>query len=436
MKPHEPLRGRVSAPGMPTTGRELLARLATVAIPLTVYLLGFRYVGSGDTRPAELLPIALLRGQGFDLSRLIDPAEKYPYWYHRVGDRLVSSYPVLPGLLNTPVFMVAHLAGVDVYEQRLKLSMISSSLITSVSVLFMYLCLERLCARRRSAFGLAMIYAFGTCAWSVASRGMWQHGPSLLFLSAALALLVREGPRAAAWSGLFLGLAVVDRPPTLALVAPLVVFVLLRHKEARLRFAALAAVPLLLHAVYAAEYLGSPFALGYWNAYPEVSNFRGNPLVGLPGLLVSPSRGLFVFSPIYLFALPGMAISLRDRRRWPIAPYLLAGAILLVLLYSRWSMWWGGHTFGYRYLIETLPGLTIFLAIAWEERIAASPALRSAFALSVVWSFGVHALGAYLQPSGFNQKMDENPSVLWSVRTSEIVMSTRKAFSAFGWERR
>jgi hypothetical protein len=412
-----------------------LAGFATFAIPLTVYLLGFRYVGSGDTRPAELLPIALLRGRGFDLSELVDPAEKYPYWYRRIGGRIVSSYPVLPGLLNTPVFVAADLAGVDLYEQRLKLSMISASLISALSVFFMYLCLERLCARRRSAIFLAMVYAFGTCVWSVTSRGMWQHGPSLLFLAAALALLLRESPRTAAWSGLLLGLAVVCRPPNIVLVAPLVLFVLLRRRGADPLFAALAAIPFLLHAVYAAAYLGSPFATGYWNAFPEVANFRGNPLVGLAGLLVGPSRGLFVFSPIFLFAALGAVISLRDKRRWPIAPFLAAGTVLLVLLYSRWTTWWGGHTFGYRYLIETLPGLMIFVAIAWEERVTHSRALGTAFALCLTWSLGVHALGAYFQPSGFNQKMDENPSVLWSLRTSEIAMSTRKALAAFGFRR-
>jgi hypothetical protein len=411
--------------------RSALVLAATFLIPFGVYLLGFRYVGSGDTKPAELLPIALLRGRGFDLSGLIDPNERYPYWYHRVGERIVSAYPVLPGLLNTPVFFAADRAGVDLAARRERLSLISSSILSALSVLFLYLALTRICARRGTAFFLAMVYAFGTCVWSVASRGMWQHGPSLLCLTAALALLLREDPREAAWSGLFLGLAVVNRPPNAALVAPLVLFVLLRRKGARGLFLALAAVPFVLHAAYARAYLGSPFASGYWIAYPEISNFRGNPLVGLPGLLVSPSRGLFVFSPILLFAVAGAAIALRDRRRWPIAPYLAAGTGLLVLLYSFWFSWWGGHTFGYRYLIEALPGLMVFLAIAWEERIARSRALAAAFALCLAWSVGVQVLGAYFQPSGFNQRVDEDRSVLWSVRGSELPLSLEKAMSAF-----
>lgn len=420
---------------MGARSRTALRPLAAFLIPLGVYLLGFRYIGSGDTRPAELLPIALLRGQGFDLASVIDPNEQYPYWYHRVGERSVSAYPVLPGLLNTPVFLVADLAGVDLAARRERLSMISASLISALSVLFLYLALERLCASKRTAFFLAMVYAFGTCVWGVTSRGLWQHGPSLLFLTAALALLVRESPRAAAWSGLFLGLTVINRPSNVVLVAPLALFVLLRRQGARGAFVALGAVPLVLHAIYASVYLGSPFSTGYWIAYPEAANFRGNPLLGLPGLLVSPSRGLFVFSPIFLFAVAGAAIALRDRRRWPNAPFLAVGIVLLVLLYSFWSTWWGGQTFGYRYLIEALPGLMVFLAIAWEERIGRSRALKAAFALCLAWSVGVQALGAYVQPSGFGQRLEEGPSALWSVRESEIVLSVRKVASSLARSR-
>ena len=43
------------------------------------------------------------------------------------------------------------------------------------------------------------------------------------------------------------------------------------------------------------------------------------------------------------------------------------GTILLLMLYSKWLMWWGGWSFGYRLLIEMLPGLMILLAIFWEK---------------------------------------------------------------------
>ncbi len=410
--------------------RSALLPLAAFLVPLSVYLLGFRYVGSGDTRPAELLPITLLRDGDLDFREFVDPAEPLPYWYRDIGGRVVSSYPILPGLLNVPVFAVADLAGVDLGLRRDRLSLISAAITSALSVLFLYLCLDRLNSRRRTAFLFAMVYAFGTCAWSVTSRGLWQHGPSLLFLTAALWMLLRATPAAVAASGLLLGFAVVNRPTNFLLALPLAVAVWAKHRRAMPAFLGLAAVPLVLRSVYAATYWGSPWSLAQANTVPEVAHFGGNPLVGLAGLLVSPSRGLFVFSPVFLFV--GLVIGpvIRRWREDPVALALLVGALALVLVTSSWTIWWGGHSFGYRLLIEALPALTVLGARAWEEQVRWRPGLKAVFVACVVWSVVVNGLGAWFQPSGFNQRMEEDPSVLWSIRDSEIAMMAQKAMAA------
>ncbi len=343
----------------------------------------------------------------------------------------MSSYPILPGLLNVPVFAVARAAGIDLYAHRERLSLITASVLCAASAFFLFQALVRIGSRRRDALALALLYAFGTCVWSVASRAMWQHGPSVFLLTAALWLLLREDRASAAASGLLLSLAVVNRPTNLLIAAPLVLFVVRRRRDALPLFAALAGVPLLLHAAYTSVYLGSPVSTGYWNPIPEIANFRGNPFVGFAGLLVSPSRGLFVFSPFFLFAIAGAAIAIRRPGKWPIAPYLAAGSILLVLFYAKWSTWWAGHTFGYRYLIEATPGLMVLVAIAWD-RVRTRIAWRVVFLVCCVWSLCVQALGVRYQPSGFNQRMDQDPSILWSLRDSEIAMSTRKALAELG----
>src|SRR5207247_10839248 len=65
---------------------------------------------------------------------------------------------------------------------------------------------------------------------------------------------------------------------------------------------------------------------------------------GLAGLLVSPGRGLFVYSPVLLFSLWGF---LRMWRDGPAAFQPLAvGVVLVVLVVSKWFLWWGGHSWG------------------------------------------------------------------------------------------
>ena len=383
-----------------------------------------RYIGSGDTEPAELLPISLLTEGNLDFNEFVSGVD-LPYAYVRIGGRVVSSYPIMAGLLNVPVFAAARAFGVDLYPQRFRLSMITASLICALSVLFLFLALAEICGSSSEALFFSLAYAFGTCVWSVASRGLWQHGPSLLFLTIALWLLCGRKPRAPSLAGLFLALAVLCRPANLLMALPAAIYVFRRRRESFRLFAALAALPLALHRLYAWSYWGNPFSPAQENTVFRVANFGGNPLIGLAGLLASPSRGLFVFSPIFLFAIWGSVLAMRCRREKPILPYLLAGTVALLLLYSKWTIWWGGHTFGYRLLIETLPALTVFLAIAWQQRLRRQTLSRVLFFLCLLWSVFVQALGALGPAGGFNEAMDENPGLVWSIRDSQIAMSVR-----------
>ncbi len=82
------------------------------------------------------------------------------------------------------------------------------------------------------------------------------------------------------------------------------------------------------------------------------------PWLGAAGLMVSPSRGLLVYSPFLGFAFWGMLLAPRDPRREVLRP--VAGATLgLMLLQFCWHDWWGGSAYGYRPLLDTLPGLSV-----------------------------------------------------------------------------
>lgn len=96
------------------------------ALPLVVFLIGMRYVGSGDTEPAELLPISLLNEGNLDFNEFVGGGD-LPYAYRLVGGRVVSSYPIVAGLLNVPVYAAARVAGVDLYAHRFELSMITAT---------------------------------------------------------------------------------------------------------------------------------------------------------------------------------------------------------------------------------------------------------------------------------------------------------------------
>lgn len=409
--------------------RGKIAPVLAFLLPLVTYGLGLRYLGSGDTIPAELLPISLLTEGNLDFNEFVDG--RLPYWFRAQGKHVVSYYPILPGLLNVPAYAVAHWTGGDLYELRFRLSLITAMLAASLSVLFVYLTLARLLEFRSRALGFALVYAFATEVWSVASHGLFQHGPALLFLSTGLYLIVRSRPGGIALSGLLLALGVLTRPTNIGIALPLAVYVALRHRARLPAFLGFAAIPLVLHGLYAWKYWGTPFS----PAQPVApGNFSGDPLQGLAGLLVSPSRGLFVFSPIFLFSIPAAVAAFRrpaDERR-VLLRCLAVGVLLVLGIYSRWVLWWGGHSFGYRIILELALPLVVLIASDWP-RIRNTRARRVLFGAMLTLSVLVQFLGAFLYPSRFNHDIDQDPARLWDPRNSELVLSVEKLLRRYGW---
>jgi hypothetical protein len=384
------------------------------------------YSGSGDTEPAELLPISILEGGRLDFDRFYSDRPDLPYAYRRVGGRVVSAYPIVAGLANVPIFAVARLFGVDLYAWRHFLSHVTADLLASASVAFLFLALRKICDCDRQAFFFSLVYAFATEVWSVGSRGLWQHGPSLFFLCASLWLLLHDDPRRVALAGCTLGLAVVSRPTDVLIAIPAAAWVLFRRRRAFLPFLLFAAVPAAAVTFYSARSLGSPLAFG--QLY-RGGGWHGRILPGLAGLLVSPSRGLFVFSPVLLASLAGAAIVAWSKHpRHELLRWLLPGAAGLLAISSAWGMWWGGASFGYRILLDVVPLLLLLSAVSWTEWIGRRRPLRVAFGVLFAFSAYVEVLGVLAYPTGFDDGLDLEPARLWNVRDSELVLASRKLF--------
>jgi hypothetical protein len=156
----------------------------------------------------------------------------------------------------------------------------------------------------------------------------------------------------------------------------------------------------------------------YWHeAFSATTNFTE----GLLGNLFSPSRGLFVFSPVLLFALSGFVLALRDREQRPLT--IAYGAIIIghTIIIGAASMWWAGHSFGPRFMTDIVPFLAYFTA--FNLRLPATVRPRTQRSLSVtiavfaVVSALINAQGA-LRPATKDwnvlpRNIDQDPSRAW-----------------------
>jgi hypothetical protein len=150
--------------------RPWLRSLLLFVFALGGYLAGSSAYSTGDVIPNELLPISLLREGNFDLDEFVGPQrrDQLPYYFQAVNGRIVSTYPVLPGVLNLPVYAAADALGFDIWKLRRRLSSLSACWISALSAMFVYLALLRAGRRERTALLFSLVYAFGTCVWSVA----------------------------------------------------------------------------------------------------------------------------------------------------------------------------------------------------------------------------------------------------------------------------
>lgn len=361
---------------------------------LAAYLSTFRWHG-GDDISNSLLPFALLKYGTFYLDPVASPwLNGKPDFTLIYNGHQLSFYPVAPGLLALPVYIIPILTKAPISEVFLhNLSKVSASLITAASTAIFYLAVSRRCSRRW-AYSLTLLYGAGSWAFSVSSQSLWQHGPSQL--GAALGLL---GLEVGQFNGDLLcgfgwALGVASRPDTVFYCAAVGVFFLFSHPRRLKGFLLGGLGPLILLLSYWFYYTGRlrPPDLG-----AQHGMFTGFQPRAFFGLILSPTRGIFLFFPAAVF---GVWAALRKDRN-PAGLWLLAACVGTWLFLSYYAPWVGGNSFGTRYFAVTAMILA-YLCVDAEKGIVKNPTVLAAWCGAVSVSVIVHTLGAFMTWPGSN----------------------------------
>jgi hypothetical protein len=267
------------------------------------------------------------------------------------------------------------------------------------------------------------IFAFATSVWSVGSRGLWQHGPSMLCLSLALYFLgaAKGNPSRAALAGLPLAFSFVVRPTNAISIVLFTAYVWIVYRRYfgyyALCFAAIL-IPYAAHnyATYAS--LLPPYYGLKLQAGPEFA-------AALVGNLVSPARGVLLFSPIFILSILGFYYTVRSSGAWlgNLGLYVFGAIVLHWVTISVWGVWWGGVSVGPRIFSDVTPFFVYLLAPvvdkwSWPSRGAlASGAGTVAFVILLSFSIFAHARSAIdPRPSAWNwepNNVDQTTARLW-----------------------
>ena len=384
-----------------------------------------------DPLPSRYLPFSILREGDFDLdefSFLYDDAATrrfgartgFPYFLQREQGHVLSRFSPLPAVLAVPFYAVPAWSGLDPRAESARfLEKIAAAAIVAASVAVLFLALVELVAVGW-AVAIALVYAFGTSSFSLSSQALWEHGTAQLFVALTLYLLVKAkaDERLVDVSGLTLSLAVITRFANVSLALPIAAYVVRTHYRRLPGFALMAGSALAALLAYQYVYFGSIFRSGH-EGFMAPSAWRTPVTEGLRGLLLSPGRGLLVYSPVLAVAIPGMVLAWRRGPR--LLRYLVMSVALFTLLYAKFTYWWAGWVYGPRYFADLLPILCILLCPAVQV-FQSWRAFRAAFAVLAVLSGGIHALGAFCWDARWDAEahLEDGLDAIWSWRRSPI----------------
>ena len=400
--------------------QSLTAPILLGLVCFLVYNANLRQIGAGDTLPARYLPLILWHDRTLELdanARLVAHGhslitdrqttvgaegkityfEPSAYWIAQTREhQLASLYPIVTPLLVAPLYLPAVIwLNAHGWEQpqidRVAelMEKISASFLASVASVLMFLVLRR--ESIRWSLPLALAFAFGTNTWMISSQALWQHGTGELLI--ALALLLAIG-RASPWRTALLGsvcvLMAANRPPDALIAGAIVLFIIWSRRRNALWLLAGGAVPLAALLTYNLYFIGNIVG-GYALAKVPLNQFFHLSWSGMAGLLISPARGLLVFTPFLVFVPVGLMQRLRTPGSRGLAIALSLAVIFQFLLYSQ-ADWRGGVSWGPRWLTDLLPILIWLLAPApLVLRSRARGLLILAMAASVV----VQMIGAF-----------------------------------------
>jgi hypothetical protein len=437
--------------------QNVLGALAIFVLALFVYQSnGDTYLYAYDSAPNSLLVFNLIDHGRVDFENFRGGyftgfGASYIFIDARDG-KLASLFPVGTAILTAPLYAAFDVERRVLHQPfditqpaferyRLHYEKEAASIVAALAAVLLFLCARRIGATLFAAATVTAFFAFGTEMWAIGSQALWQHGPvNLVVLAMIYAFLAAGDTTEAAartrWlvvAGVCAGFLPVVRPTSVLFLVAAAVFAVWSART-RSRFFAYGALIGIAPGIAWNLYFFHTFVGGYLGNtgnYVASLSFAGTALAGL---LVSPSKGLAITTPLVVFSIAGVIGAARSRTPAGRLLFALALASLaLVGTYAFYVGWWGGTNFGDRFLSDTAAICALLLLYAIPRNLLAT----MAFAVLLIVSIGVQFAGANgeMESEWTNVPLDANthPARLWSWSDGQILrdaVATYRKFSA------
>jgi hypothetical protein len=409
-----------------TWQKTLMVSVILFMVVFVVYFLS-PVIQSSDSRLSIYVSMSIIRQGNIDLDEYNDWIEGY-YALQPLNGHIYNKYPIGPSLIALPFAWIADTVSGGTFNDSLLtswpvlLEIIIACFVVALAAVFVFLTAHLYLPLLPSLF-IAAIFAFCTSAWGIASRALWQHGPSMLVLELVLYLLARQQKSLLSVVGFVAGFSYLIRPSnaiTIVIVALYVAVVYRRYFVYYLLGLALCLVPFILHSLSVYQTLVPTYYLQQGVSFQRFFE-------ALAGHFISPARGLLVFSPILLLSFVGIGIKLRERTFNRLDLAMSAILFLHWIAISLFLDWVGGLSYGSRYFSDVVPYFVYFTipAVAWL--IKRRSIAWGAVAVLFVVSFYIQYYGATHQETTYTwyDPYIMSPSPIWDWGHLEFIDSPR-----------
>jgi len=337
--------------------------------------------------------LSLLKEGNLELSEYSKLLEQHESGTRRVRGKYYLLFPVGTPLLTIPFVFAATLVHGDVPSlqlQMFRIAALSAKLTAALSVAPLFVLLFRLTGSMRQSLFFSALFAFATSHFGLHAGGLWSHNAVLPLLLATLLFLTSQNEKIRWLAALPLALAYVTRPTYAVHVLLISGYMFVYERKSFLRFVLLGAGMAIFFVLFSLRIYGHFLPPYYSQGRVLFHTF----FQALAANVISPNRGLFVFTPIFLGSVYGMYRAFRYPAE--VSPLFRLFSIMVIahwMIVSTSRNWWAGATVGPRYFCDVLPILILLLLPANEGLRKQSRGVQKlsygVFGVLVVWSLFV-----------------------------------------------
>lgn len=292
--------------------------------------------------------------------RIIEHHE-HLYYYYPIG---TSVYTIPLVWLANIVGRNMSLAGYDAWLQ---------CVIATISIVIAFILIYLICRGFLNRYGslvLSLIFILGTPIMSTMGAALWSVNFEIIFILISMLVLVNDARNIRRLNtfllGFFLFSAYLCRPTAITFIIPVFLYIFYKRRYC---FSKLCSIYILLLGIFVL------FSwLEYHQVFPPYYLSKNKPefihtfWVAFYGILLSPSRGILVYSPHIIMTIIGGFCFFREVCK---ASSLALMTIIWILFHlftiSIWPCWWGGGSFGPRLLTDIIPAFLLLTILIWRH---------------------------------------------------------------------